>query len=65
MVTTVKEALASLCPADGDVDIIDYIASILEDGDFEWGNDCEDAMDALGPVMVCNITLCIYILTPK
>lgn len=48
----VRAAVLQVLGTSGDVDMIDYCVSMLEDEDFEWGEDCEDAAENLGPFMV-------------
>ena len=36
----------------GDPEVLDYIVSVLGDESFEFGDDCEEALDALGPLLV-------------
>lgn len=48
----VRALLAKASAAGGDETVLDYVASVVEDPGFEFGPDCADALDAVGPVLV-------------
>ncbi|GAB4813067.1 hypothetical protein N2152v2_000113 [Parachlorella kessleri] len=52
MVKDVRSIVEGVIGTSGDDTIIDYIASCVEDTDFEWGDDAEEAYEAIGPMMV-------------
>ena len=51
--------------AAADADILSYIISTLEDEDFEFGKDGEDAFEAIGPFLVISSNYSIAPLTPN
>ena len=51
----VRELLGKASAAGGDETVLDYVASVVEDPAFEFGPDCADALDAIGPVLVSSI----------
>lgn len=56
----VKKTLYRLfAGSDGDQTILDYLASILEDEHFEFGEDGEEAYEALGPFLVSTPQACV------
>ncbi|KFM22419.1 ABC transporter F family member 3 [Auxenochlorella protothecoides] len=48
----VRALLERLSVDGGDETVLEYVASVVEDPDFEFGHDCEEAMDAIAPVLV-------------
>lgn len=48
----VRAAVESVIGKKGDETIIDYIVSCVEDDDFEFGEDGEEAFENLGDMMV-------------
>ena len=55
----VRALLATSTAAGGDETVLDYVASVVEDPGFEFGPDCADALDAIGPVLVCRHLLLV------
>lgn len=53
----VREALLQVLGEPDDEAVLDYCASMLEDEDFEWGNDAETAAESLGPFLVRRTAL--------
>lgn len=49
---SVRKALTALVSANSDSTIIDYLVGILEDEQFEFGEDASVAYDALGDFLV-------------
>ncbi|KAK9804716.1 hypothetical protein WJX72_001738 [[Myrmecia] bisecta] len=47
-----RPALERLVGSSGDPAILDYVVSILEDADFEFGRDGEEAYEAFGEILV-------------
>lgn len=52
----VKKVVEIVVGNDGDETVLEYVVSILEDGEFEFGTDGEEAFEAFGAVLVgsCN-----------
>jgi ATP-binding cassette subfamily F protein 3 len=48
----VRKALEHVLGNNGDATVFDYCISMLEDEDFEWGDDAEEAFESLGPFLV-------------
>ena len=49
----VRQVVEDVCGTKGDDTVFEYVVSILEDGEFEFGPDGEDAFEAFGAVLVC------------
>lgn len=47
----VKAAVTSVL-GKGDDTVLDYVAACLEDGEFEWGDDATEALEAFGEMLV-------------
>lgn len=50
--TIPHDSVREIIGTGGDPDIVDYILSVLEDEHFEFGDDAQDAFEALGPLLV-------------
>ncbi|KAL4424205.1 hypothetical protein ABPG75_001506 [Micractinium tetrahymenae] len=48
----VRDAVTSVLGSTGDEAVLDYVAGVLEDEDFEWGEDAEEAFEAFGEMLV-------------
>ncbi len=48
----VRQVVEDVCGTKGDDTVFEYVVSILEDGEFEFGPDGEDAFEAFGAVLV-------------
>jgi hypothetical protein len=48
----VRGAVESVLGKNGDDTIVDYIVSVMEDDDFDFGKDGEEAFESVGPIMV-------------
>lgn len=48
----VRKVVQTVVGSKGDDTVFEYVVSILEDGDFEFGVDGEDAFEAFGAVLV-------------
>ncbi|KAL4442757.1 hypothetical protein ABPG77_006751 [Micractinium sp. CCAP 211/92] len=48
----VREAVTSVLGSGGDEAVLDYVAGVLEDEDFEWGEDAEEAFETFGEMLV-------------
>ena len=48
----VREAVAQVLAGAGDADVTEYVIGVLEDETFEFGDDAEEANEALGPMLV-------------
>ena len=48
----VRKVVETVVGTKGDDTVFEYVVSILEDGDFEFGPDGEDAFEAFGAVLV-------------
>ena len=51
------EAVREVLGRRGDVTVLDYVASCLEDGEFEFGPDGEEAFEAFGEMLVSCLCL--------
>lgn len=63
----VRKVVESTVGTEGDETVLEYVVSILEDGEFEFGIDGEEAFEAFGAVLVlcfsnflCRIGLSLY-----
>ena len=58
----VRKIVESIVGTEGDETVLEYVVSILEDGEFEFGTDGEDAFEAFGAVLVnsCNSVSSLY-----
>ncbi|KAL3162625.1 hypothetical protein ABBQ38_008672 [Trebouxia sp. C0009 RCD-2024] len=48
----VRKVVESIVGTKGDETVLEYVVSILEDGEFEYGTDGEEAFEAFGAVLV-------------
>ncbi len=48
----VRQVVEDVCGTKGDDTVFEYVVSILEDGEFEFGPDGEEAFEAFGAVLV-------------
>ena len=48
----VRKVVESTVGTEGDETVLEYVVSILEDGEFEFGADGEEAFEAFGAVLV-------------
>ena len=48
----VRKVVESVVGTEGDETVLEYVVSILEDGEFEFGTDGEEAFEAFGAVLV-------------
>ena len=48
----VRQVVEQVVGTKGDDTVFEYVVSILEDGEFEFGSDGEEAFDAFGAVLV-------------
>lgn len=48
----VRRTVESIVGTEGDETVLEYVVSILEDGEFEFGTDGEEAFEAFGAVLV-------------
>ena len=55
----VEAAVKEIVGTSGDADVLNYVISILDDDSFEFGDDAEDAMEAIGHLLVRR-TLSFY-----
>ena len=55
----VRQVVEDVCGTKGDDTVFEYVVSILEDGEFEFGPDGEDAFEAFGAVLVCITQLIV------
>ena len=53
----VEAAVKEIVGTSGDADVLQYVISILEDESIEFGDDAEEAFEAIGPVLVRTTTL--------
>jgi hypothetical protein len=49
---TIQKVIHELFDGKGDPTILDYICAVLEDEHFEFGNQGEEAFEAIGPFLV-------------
>ena len=59
----VRKVTESVVGTKGDDTVFEYVVSILEDGDFEFGPDGEDAFESFGAVLVhipCGSLSCLH-----
>jgi ATP-binding cassette, subfamily F, member 3 len=52
MTVCVRDAVLELVAGRGDTTVVDYVCSVVEDDDFEWGDDGQDGYETLGPLLV-------------
>ena len=52
-----RQVVEDVVGTKGDDTVFEYVVSILEDGEFEFGPDGEDAFEAFGAVLVQSCTL--------
>ena len=50
----VRKVVEGVVGTEGDETVLEYVVSILEDGEFEFGTDGEDAFEAFGAVLVSS-----------
>lgn len=48
----VEAAVKAVVGTSGDADVLNYVISVLDDDSFEWGDDAEEAFEAIGPLLV-------------
>ena len=48
----VEAAVKQVVGTSVDPDVLNYVVSILDDDSFEWGDDAEEAFEAIGPLLV-------------
>ena len=48
----VRQVVEQVVGTKGDDTVFEYVVSILEDGEFDFGSDGEEAFDAFGAVLV-------------
>lgn len=48
----VEAAVKEIVGTSGDADVLNYVISILDDESFEFGDDAEEAFEAIGPLLV-------------
>ncbi len=60
----VRQVVEDVCGTKGDDTVFEYVVSILEDGEFEFGPDGEDAFEAFGAVLVCITQLIVLCFVP-
>ncbi len=58
----VRQVVEDVCGTKGDDTVFEYVVSILEDGEFEFGPDGEEAFEAFGAVLVCITQLIVFCL---
>ncbi len=58
----VRQVVEDVCGTKGDDTVFEYVVSILEDGEFEFGPHGEDAFEAFGAVLVCITQLMVFCL---
>lgn len=56
----VEAAVKEIVGTSGDADVLNYVISILEDESFEFGDDAEEAFEAIGPVLVRTTLSLLY-----
>jgi hypothetical protein len=52
----VEAAVKEIVGTSGDDDVLNYVISILDDESFEFGDDAEDAFEAIGALLVRHLT---------
>ena len=52
----VRKIVESTVGTEGDETVLEYVVSILEDGEFEFGTDGEEAFETFGAVLVDSIS---------
>ncbi len=57
----VRQVVEDVVGTKGDDTVFEYVVSILEDGEFEFGADGEDAFEAFGAVLVQSSLLDVVI----
>jgi len=53
----VEAAIKEIVGTAGDADVLNYVTSILDDESFEFGDDAEEAFEAIGPLLVRTVLL--------
>ena len=56
----VRQTVEDVVGNKGDDTVFEYVVSILEDGEFEFGQDGKDAFEAFGAVLVCWVTVSAF-----
>jgi hypothetical protein len=59
----VEAAVKEIVGTSGDADVLNYVISMLDDESFEFGDDAEEAFEAIGPLLV-RTNLLYHVLLP-
>jgi|LakMenEpi03Aug12_release.lakeMendotaPanAssembly.Ray.scaffolds.fasta_scaffold1194495_2 hypothetical protein len=58
---SVEAAVKEIVGTSGDADVLNYVISILDDESFEFGDDAEEAFEAIGHLLVRPLSLFIFL----